>query len=154
MTLRRYPDLPGSPLSVTTILKLAFPQPQLDAWKLREAVKLGRQFPDEPEEGILDRHRGGAMLRGSRIHAAIQATIEDEPRAALHHGPEQSTFNHWVAWWATRGLHSLGTELLVHVDATYAGTLDLLAIDEGQPHDQKLWEPRVVVDWKTCRKPR
>jgi len=71
MSLRRYPDLPGSPLSVTTILKLAFPQPQLDAWKLREAVKLGRQFPDEPEEGILDRHRGGAMLRGSRIHAAI-----------------------------------------------------------------------------------
>lgn len=40
--LRRYPDLPGSPPSVTSILKACWPTPALDRWKVNEAARKAR----------------------------------------------------------------------------------------------------------------
>lgn len=67
--VRTYPQFPGNPPSVTSILKVAWPSPELDAWKLRKAADEGREWEVDQT----------APLRGSRIHKFAHAIAENRP---------------------------------------------------------------------------
>ena len=152
-TLKRYPNLPGKPLSVTAILDLAFPRPGLQGWRERTAAELARKFPDESAVGLLERHRGPEMGRGKAVHKAIEQYLLGIDGVRIPNDAVAVLFGRWVEWWLHRDMDLISAELTVMGDdGTWAGTLDALAFDDGGPNvgTERAGEPRVVLDWKTC----
>jgi hypothetical protein len=134
--LRRYPKLPGNPLSVTTILSLAFPQPNLIAWKIRESARLARKHPNEPDAGLLERHKGPGATRGTTVHKMIDRFFRWDPHATRDLVAAEM-FRMWAAWWHVAGISWEASEFTV-LGPGYAGTADFLGA-RG-----------VLADWKTC----
>ena len=44
--MKSYPSLPNDPPSVTSILDLTWPSPELDRWKLSQAASKGKDWDD------------------------------------------------------------------------------------------------------------
>jgi hypothetical protein len=152
--LKRYDKLPGHPVSVTSVLGAVWPKPGLQRWFEARAVELGREHPHLPVAKVLAMRAAdkSAADRGSRVHRAIDAYISNKPELIPPlRSVEAQMWEQWKAFWISRMMHPLATEMTVAAHG-YAGTLDLLALDSyGLSDDQMGPPPRVVVDWKTTR---
>lgn len=144
--VRRYPNLPGSPISVTQIIDLAFPRPELRKWQVRQAARLAREHPETPIDHLFTSRPTEAMNRGTAVHKAIEVflasgTNGDDVQLLAD---EQTTlmYMQWLNWWGTTVLTPVAAEVQM-LGLGYAGTCDLLAIDGGEA------EPLVICDWKT-----
>ncbi len=144
VNLKRYPNLPGSPPSVTSLIKAFFPRPALHQWEIEQTAKLARKYPREAIKGILYRHDTGAAARGTRVHKAIECLVGGLPTPMFDEGPEAAMCLEWKKWFETSKLDPLASEVTVwSPERHYAGTVDLMAVDSATGE-------RVLVDWKTC----
>jgi hypothetical protein len=146
--MRRYDQFPGKPYSVTSILRLCWPQPSLDEWKLREAARHGTPAPDT-----------SAAERGTRTHTYAYAKALEMQGVSLDSGLQGDSLR---AFWPSdcRFYDAVDRFFEDHIaDVTlaevpvwdsidgYAGTLDnesllLTSSDLG--------EGFVRIDWKTA----
>ncbi len=144
MNLKRYPNLPGSPPSVTSLIKACFPRPQLHQKDLCDMGTWARKFPNEPLEGLRKRHKDWSTFnRGKAVSKSIELELQGLPPQILDHlGMEY--LEQWRAWFPSQKLEVLATDVTVWSPANhYADTVRAFAVDSATGE-------RVLVDWKTC----
>lgn len=139
--------------SVTSVIGAVWPRPALNRWLTEQAVKVALENPHLSSREVLRMRDADteARDRGSRVHKAIELYLMTGDRIDMD-AHQRLMFDLWLDWFADRQMEVLARELTV-VGHGYAGTLDLLALDNfGVPEDAKIGPaPRVIVDWKTCK---
>ena len=144
MNLKRYPNLPGSPASVTSLIKACFPRPELRQKDLQDMGIWARKFPNEPLEGLRKRHKDWSTFnRGKAVSKSIELDLQGLPPQILDH-LGQEYFEQWRNWFPDQKLEVVATDVTVwNPEHRYADTVRLMAIDSATGE-------RVLVDWKTC----
>lgn len=145
MKIRRYSQLPGSPISITWLLGQTIPKPELNRWKLDTVMRLAREYPGETlsAERLLGQYGPRCDVRGTEVHRAIAATLTGRPLPVLS-AEAAPYYAAWATWDETARAEATmeAVEMTVQHDILpLAGTLDLLDAWEGD---------RLVVDWKTA----
>jgi hypothetical protein len=151
--IRRYANLPGSPPSVTSIIGLVWPRPDLERWKQNTIAELARRHLRTDVERLLRDHGPRGDLRGTAVHKLIAAHLATGE--AGQHSPDgevQRFYDAWAEWWAEQRLEIVGVEhTLADPDRRWAGTADLLAMVELSD-GHRLLHDGLVIDWKTCQR--
>ena len=151
--IRRYANLPGSPPSVTSIIGLVWPRPDLERWKQNTIAELARRHLRTDVERLLRDHGPRGDLRGTAVHKLIAAHLATGE--AGQHSPDgevQRFYDAWAEWWAEQRLEIVGVEhTLADPDRRWAGTADLLAMVELSD-GHRLLHDGLVIDWKTCKR--
>ena len=144
MNLKRYPNLPGSPPSVTSLIKACFPRPQLHQKDLEDMGTWARKFPNEPLEGLRKRHKDWSTFnRGKAVSKSIELELQGLPPQILDH-LGQEYLEQWRNWFPDQKLEVIATDVTVwSPERHYADTVRLMAVDAATGE-------RVLVDWKTC----
>jgi hypothetical protein len=149
--IRRYVSLPGSPPSVTSIIGLVWPKPELELWKQATIAELARQHPHTDVERLLRDYGPRGDLRGTAVHKVIAAHLVTGDAGQHSPDPEvQRHYDAWAEWWADQRLEIVGVEhTLADPDRRWAGTADLLAGAGTSGGIRSEW---LVLDWKTCKR--
>lgn len=142
--------------SVTGILDI-FNKPQLETWKINQAIYATLRFPKqeaESDEYYAKRVRESANEQvevaadlGSAIHRSLELVLEDGTMERCE--PEVITYVQPVLnWFSSKPFTILYREkVVVNLQDGFAGTSDLgcsFIAPDGQ-------EARLVIDWKTRR---
>lgn len=150
--------------NVTTVLKV-LDKPALNDWKVRTQVEGTARYAYanpavdfEPEDGYVarlssvaaqqfehERISDAAKVLGHEIHALIEWHVKERLGESIPvpfvSEEAEAMFAEWHRWARDTKFTPLAAETRVyHPHDGYCGTLDLLAVVEGQP---------AVIDWKS-----
>lgn len=139
--------------SVTTILGELIDKEWLHQWYAREAIK-AVQAGEAPESAVFAAKRlsESAMESGSNVHSAIENFILTGQEPTGLSDEEINSWEEWKRWYSkhdvewvmlSNGKPAIEVPVAFYdfkLRVIYAGTLDAIAIVDGQP---------TILDWKT-----